>query len=157
MEDKENGAEDGENLGRRREKERGGRSEGEGVLKSRRSLNFPRSDVRLVKSPTVKITRLPLSLSSRKGQSGFNKSMPPPTSKSKETSLQTKASKGSTRRPLVIQQTAANATNQNQAIEEGVMTSPMKGKPRTATELFQGGLQEKFNDDEDMSRETGGG
>lgn len=139
MEDKENGAEGGENLGRRREKERGGRSEGEGMLKSRRSLNFPRSDVKLVKSPTVKITRLPLSLSSRKGQ---NKSMPPPTSKSKETSLQTKASKSSTRRPLVVQQTAANATNQNQAIEEGVMTSPIKGKSRTTTELYEEGMQE---------------
>ena len=159
MEDKENGAEGGENLGRRREKEgggrktveRGGRSEGEGVLKSRRSLNFPRSDVRLVKSPTVKITRLPSSLSSRKGQSGFTKPVPPSTSKSKGTNLQTKASKGSARRPLVVQQTAVNATNQNQAIEEGAMTSSIKG---TATELFQGGMQEKVDDD--ISQEVGG-
>ena len=151
MEDKENGAEGGENLGRRREKERGGRSEGEGMLKSRRSLNFPRSDVKLVKSPTVKITRLPLSLSSHKGQ---NKSMPPPTSKSKETSLQTKASKCSTRRPLVVQQTAANATNQNQAIEEGVMTLPIKGKLRTTTELYEEGMQE--NDGAGTDQEVGG-
>ena len=72
-EDKENGAEGGESV-RRREKEIGEKEERgrEGVvLKSRRSLNFPRSDVKLVKSPTVKITRLPSSLR----QSGFAKSI----------------------------------------------------------------------------------
>jgi hypothetical protein len=161
VEDKENGAGGGENLGRRREKESGarktvereGRSEGEGVLKSRRSLNFPRSDVRLVKSPTVKITRL-LSSLSRKRQGGFDKPMPPPTSKNKETIPQTKASKSSSRRPLVVQQTAADVTNQNQAIEEGVMTSPIKGKSRTTTEMFEDGMQE--DDDAGLGQEVGG-
>lgn len=163
MEDKENGAEEGgENLRRREVKERGGkilqvdRGSGEdavAVLKSRRSLNFPRSDVRLVKSPTVKITRLPPSLS-RKREGGFAKPVAPQTGKNKVANLQTKASKNSSRGPLV-QQTAVNVTNQNQAVEEGVVTSLAKGTSRTTctTEIFESGMQEN---DADMSQEVGG-
>lgn len=148
MEDKEN-AEGGASV-REREKEGGwerGRSEGGSavVMKSRRSLNFPRSDVRLVKSPTVKITRLPSSLS-RKSQGGFAKPMPP----NKVANLQTKASKSS-RGPLVQQTT--NVTNQNQVIEEGVVKSPTKGRSRTTAEIFKDGMREN---DADMSQEMGG-
>lgn len=148
MEDKEN-AEGGVSV-RKKEKEDGGergRSEGGGtvVLKSRRSLNFPRSDVRLVKSPTVKITRLSSSLS-HKRQSGFAKPMPP----NKVVNLQTKASKSS-RGPLVQQTT--NVTNQSQVIEEGVVMSPIKDRSRTSTEIFKDGVQEN---DADKSQEMGG-
>ena len=147
MDDKEN-AEGGESV-RRREKESGGErgrrgEEGAAVLKSRRSLNFPRSDVRLVKSPTVKITRLPSSLS-RKTPSGFAK----PTCMLPN-KVQTKASKSS-RGPLVQQTT--NVTNQIQVIEEGVVMSPTKGRSRTTAEIFKDGMQEN---DVDMSQEMGG-
>ena len=58
--EKENGAENGDN---RTEGEIGGQElsmgrDGGVVLKSRRSLQFPRNDVRMIKSPTVKITRV---------------------------------------------------------------------------------------------------
>ena len=149
-EDKENGAEDGENL-RRREKA----SEGV-LLNSQRSLNFPRSDVRLVKSPTVKITRLPSSVSRKRQRvsGSFAKPAPPPASKNvnKVANLQTKPSNNSSRGPLV-QQTAANVTNQNQTIEGGIVMSPVKGKSRTSTETFRDGIQEN---DADMEQEVGG-
>ena len=141
LDDKENGAEGGEDL-RRTEKEIGEKEEREGrgvVLKSQRSLNFPRSDVKLVKSPTVKITRLPSSLS-RKRQGGFAKPLPPPTGKSKVANPQTKPSNMS--RGFLVEQTV-NVTNQDQRSEgRSLIVSPVKDKSRTTSEISEDDMQE---------------
>ena len=50
------------------------------VLKSKRSLQFPRNDVRTVKSPTVKITKV----TSHQRQSGFAKPLKKPMSSSRQ-------------------------------------------------------------------------
>lgn len=94
IDEKENGAEtigSGDGSSRqRRESNRlstvvghSGGEEEEGtmvVLKSKRSLQFPRNDVRTVKSPTVKITKV----TSRQRQSGFAKTLKKPMSSSRQ-------------------------------------------------------------------------
>lgn len=75
-EDKENGVEGGGNSKREKPSlERRSGGQGVPILKSRRSLNFPRTNIRLVKSPAVKITKI--SSLSRRRQSEVTKLQPP--------------------------------------------------------------------------------
>lgn len=139
--DKENGDEERGN--QEREREEGSQLEmvnsSKSVkLKSRRSLQFVRNDVRMVKSPTVKITRIS---SSHQRHSGFAKPLKP-MGKHKIAALQT-MSKSTTTREALRQTTMTNQEGRVPArvVNQGViLTSPAEDRtsledPATETQV----------------------